>query len=127
MGRCRKCGKKGLFFKVNSAGLCGECEQIYGEKKKTQKTQKNDGANNFDIMNADTWDYASQDKPFVWKGEQTFWATDVGNERDLTEKEILNLVIKIIHAADAALSKADISLWQHLNTPEVITQIMGNF
>ena len=28
MGKCSKCGRKGLFFKVNSNGLCKDCEAL---------------------------------------------------------------------------------------------------
>ena len=28
MGKCRRCGKGGIFFKVNADGLCRECERI---------------------------------------------------------------------------------------------------
>jgi hypothetical protein len=28
MAKCNKCGKGGLFFKINSNGICKECERI---------------------------------------------------------------------------------------------------
>lgn len=39
MAKCSKCGRKGLFFKVNSEGLCSECaglELISREKEKLE-------------------------------------------------------------------------------------------
>lgn len=29
MGRCNRCGKRGLFFKVNKAGMCYQCQLDY--------------------------------------------------------------------------------------------------
>jgi hypothetical protein len=37
MGKCTKCGKKGLFLKVNAEGLCKDCET---EKKKQALTDE---------------------------------------------------------------------------------------
>ncbi len=34
MGKCKKCGKKGLFLKLNSDGFCAKCETIELEEKK---------------------------------------------------------------------------------------------
>ncbi len=34
MGKCKKCGKKGLFLKLNTDGLCGKCEIMELEEKK---------------------------------------------------------------------------------------------
>ena len=38
MGKCKECGKHGLFLKLNSDGLCEECElKVSGDKN--EKTQ----------------------------------------------------------------------------------------
>jgi hypothetical protein len=39
MARCKDCSKSGFFFKVNSNGLCKECERISILKAKEQKLQ----------------------------------------------------------------------------------------
>lgn len=28
MKKCKKCGRKGLFFKVNAEGLCADCAAL---------------------------------------------------------------------------------------------------
>jgi hypothetical protein len=30
MARCKRCGKGGLFFKINADGICNDCERIEG-------------------------------------------------------------------------------------------------
>jgi DNA repair exonuclease SbcCD ATPase subunit len=37
MAKCVKCGKSGIFFKVNTEGICKDCERI--EKLKTEKNK----------------------------------------------------------------------------------------
>ena len=37
MAKCKKCGRKGLFFKVNSEGLCKDCEALAEIEKRKQE------------------------------------------------------------------------------------------
>lgn len=39
MAKCKTCGKKGLFFKVNSDGFCSVCEKQEQAKRETEKLQ----------------------------------------------------------------------------------------
>mgnify|MGYP003503966168 CR=1 FL=1 len=46
MPKCKKCGRKGLFFKVNHIGLCTNCETLNWTivnkvDKKNENFQKN--------------------------------------------------------------------------------------
>lgn len=40
MARCVRCGKGGLFFKVNSSGLCAECELAQAKKDAEERQRK---------------------------------------------------------------------------------------
>ena len=37
MGRCRECGRRGLFLRTNEHGLCAKCEHIRINRKKKQQ------------------------------------------------------------------------------------------
>ncbi len=39
MAKCKKCGRKGLFFKVNSEGLCADCAILTELEKKKQEIE----------------------------------------------------------------------------------------
>ncbi len=39
MGKCKSCGRKGLFFKVNSDGLCKDCVVLAELEVKKQKIE----------------------------------------------------------------------------------------
>lgn len=38
MAKCIKCGRKGLFFKVNKEGLCASCAEIEAQRKALNET-----------------------------------------------------------------------------------------
>ncbi len=40
MGKCSKCGRKGLFFKVNSEGLCADCAALKIIEKEKQELEE---------------------------------------------------------------------------------------
>lgn len=40
MAKCNKCGKGGFFFKVNSNGICKECDRIAGIEEKERQLQE---------------------------------------------------------------------------------------
>lgn len=40
MAKCKSCGKKGLFFKVNADGLCSYCAPIVAEDKRLAEIQR---------------------------------------------------------------------------------------
>lgn len=39
MAKCKKCGKGGIFFKVNSNGICKDCERIESNDKNREKQE----------------------------------------------------------------------------------------
>ena len=39
MSKCTKCGKKGLFLKLNSAGICNACESLAIRQKLLAQTE----------------------------------------------------------------------------------------
>jgi hypothetical protein len=43
MARCRRCGKGGLFHKVNERGLCADCARIEALETEAQKLQEDIG------------------------------------------------------------------------------------
>jgi len=104
MAKCRKCGKKGLFFKVNADGKCNECERIEIEdleKKRLnrlwettnieQDREQPTDTPKFDILDSDTWDYASPSQEMIWNGNRLL-NTD-GNPN--TEKDVVELARSI--------------------------------
>ena len=44
MGKCKRCGRKGFFFKVNSDGLCKNCEIL--EKLENEEKFLNEKVSN---------------------------------------------------------------------------------
>ena len=42
MAKCNRCGRKGLFFKVNSEGLCKDCADIMAEDKRLAETEQSE-------------------------------------------------------------------------------------
>lgn len=40
MAKCKRCGRKGLFFKVNSDSLCSDCAAIVAEDKRLAEAQQ---------------------------------------------------------------------------------------
>jgi len=39
MAKCKKCGRKGLFFKVNSDGMCADCAALTEIEKKKHEME----------------------------------------------------------------------------------------
>ena len=139
MAKCRKCGKKGLFFKVNAEGICNECERIEIQELEDtrlmrlwqathpkQDQEKAKETPKFDILNKDTWNHASEDKSFIWKGEFTFFANDGDSERDMTEKEMVQVVSNVIQTTEGSLSDRGISS-PYLGSKDSITLMMECF
>jgi len=139
MAKCRKCGKKGLFFKVNAEGICNECERIEIQELEDtrlmrlwqathpkQDQEKAKETPKFDILNKDTWNHASEDKSFIWKGEFTFFANDGDSERDMTEKEMVQVVSNVIQTTAGSLSDRGISS-PYLGSKDSITLMMECF
>lgn len=42
MAKCKRCGRKGLFFKVNSDSLCSDCADAVAEDKKLLETEQSE-------------------------------------------------------------------------------------
>ena len=51
MGKCKRCGRKGFFFKVNSDGLCKNCEIL--EKLEKEEKVLNEKVSNLSLKLSD--------------------------------------------------------------------------
>ncbi|MBD5140659.1 MAG: hypothetical protein HDT25_04490 [Ruminococcus sp.] len=40
MAKCKRCGRKGLFLKLNSDGLCSSCSTIVAEDKRLVEAEQ---------------------------------------------------------------------------------------
>ncbi|MBP1561918.1 MAG: hypothetical protein J6C96_11860 [Oscillospiraceae bacterium] len=40
MAKCKKCGRKGLFLKVDSNGMCADCSAFEAEQKRLLEVQE---------------------------------------------------------------------------------------
>jgi hypothetical protein len=41
MAKCKNCGKSGLFFKINSNGICKECDRIFRLQEEERQLKEN--------------------------------------------------------------------------------------
>lgn len=55
MAKCEKCGRKGIFFKVNSNGLCSNCEALIQIEKQKQEIN-----NDINLLYSQAEDYKRQ-------------------------------------------------------------------
>ena len=108
MAKCNRCGKKGFFLKLNSNGICSECERIEKLKIETKTLEDN--------INKLTTEYKNlnENKQQLYNEIAEKAKNDILNKYDDTCKKIEGLQAKILQLQDE-ITKSEKSIINNVN------------